>query len=203
MGILHDEFEKDQELVDRIFRIAAEDWNRRNSRHEGILLKIEPHVSSLISKAGGVILDKSFPRDPGTPSAFKRVSVLLLMMIIHPFLTARVEDQKGLFNKVISFSDDTWKDFLIEYLFDCLPMMFGVLDAETETGSVPLAEWVDFPTIDFRREFRYFLRWVGGNSDLVKHSLGNPIYDDERLARIALGASLVLEACYGRMLTSS
>jgi hypothetical protein len=195
MGILYENNVLDTDLIFTICEVHAEHWNRKYAEEYGILLGIHREAVEAISIAGGNMLERSFPKDDGTPSAFKRAATLLVMMCIHPFIVARQRDENGLFCKPVVVGDSL-RDLAVRFMADTLPLVFSVLVTDVNGEWVPLDNWKGFSSEDFETEFITFLKWLG-NSDCVQHSLGNPVYNDERLTRIILGTSLILEASYG------
>ncbi|MGZ4974119.1 MAG: hypothetical protein ACXWJB_03420 [Limisphaerales bacterium] len=195
MGILYERQDDDAALIVRICEIAASDWNTKFSNEFGVFVLIKPEAAEAISLAGGNMLLRSFPKDPRTPSAFKRVATLLVMMCLHPFIVVRQRDENGEFKIPVVVAENL-RDFAVQFIIDTLPLIFSVLMKQDDEGNwQPLDKWVGLPSEGFNDEFLLFLKWLG-NSDCVVHSLGNPVYNDERLTRIILGTSLILEAAY-------
>lgn len=191
MGVLRDDHESDVGLILSICEEACEDWNIRFSGKEGVVLGVKREGVEAICRVGGRILALCFP---AKPSAFKRVSALLIMMCLHPWLIVRRVGSEGVYDQIVF--GDSIRDFAVDFMVDTVPIVLSTLESYVGTEWVALTNWQGFISQEFKNEFVVFLRWLG-NSDLLTYSLGSPIYNDDRLARIILGTSLILESTYG------
>jgi hypothetical protein len=195
MGILFDDIKRDVYAVRLVLETAIEIWNKRYAQKAGFALAISPSKINIICANGGTILKRCFPNPPAAPSAFKRVGTLLVMMCLHPFLIVYGPDQHGEFSIPLKATDEI-VNWAMQFLIDTLPLLFSLLYVKRNGEQIPLTDWRGFCSEHFADEFRVFLMWLG-NSDIFDHKPGTLLYKDERLARIILATSLILESAYG------
>ena len=174
-------------------------WNKNQAPVYGFSLRVsEAAVRACCNQATDLFSRGVFPDNPGP---FKRMATYLVLGRLTPFFTFRsgFNDTNGRWIEGCCPTDEqehvAW---ITRMLVLSIPFTFAKLYVHIQGRDIPLGQWNGFPSSHYRLEFMGWLRWLDGYSQLKPHlpSLSWGKFNDDRLARMIMSTSLMLESCY-------
>lgn len=191
MGLLVTVSEKeDLEAIEDIADDVATLWNEYGGKDYGFGVAYDTaRIKQCYDKALP-ILGSFFPNPPGP---FKRVATLLVFGRLYPFFyfTGR------------NLSPKETQEWLSRIVALMLPISLSTLKVNISTHKdvdtwVALDKWSGFPSVHYKVEFLGFLEWLDNFQWLLVRipASDHKMVIDNRLARMTLALSLIIESCY-------
>jgi hypothetical protein len=163
---------------------CVEDWNRRFSRRDGLVLAVHEEAVVCAHQVGAKLLREYFSPTNG----FIRVAACLVALRTNRFLLIDATTQGATM---------VTEHFQCLFLVDLIPVLFWPIEQMTEGGQwVPLHQWKGFLFEETRGEFAEYLYEIGRGA--VRMALqGRSEYRLAELGTATLAVSLILKEAYG------
>lgn len=204
MGLLVTSDGKDDfEAIGRVAGTVANVWNEYGGKSDfGFSVEFGTEQIEECSKKASTIFKEFFPNPPGP---FKRVAALLVFGRLYPFFGFKPA-------RASEIENEEWLSRIVVMM---LPVALRLLRADISTH--PKAQswksinaWKGFPSVHYKIEFLAFMQWLDNFQWLpdsleglppavieeVKRRLKLEKMTSNRLARMILATSLIIEACY-------
>jgi hypothetical protein len=203
MGLLvSGNLEEDKKAIIRVADRVSILWNEHGGEEFGFKIRHGSDQIEYCSRRACEILRRHFPDPPGP---FKRVAALLVFGRLYPFFEfdpPRRSDQEN-------------EEWLARIVALMLPVSLRLLHADISSKKEvqtlkSMDAWKGFPSVHYKVEFLAFMQWLDNLewfSDCLDGLPENVITEvkqrmrmdeviDNRLARMILATSLIIEACY-------
>lgn len=190
MGILTIGSEKDDlQAIEDIAEDVASLWNEHGGKEFGFGVAYDLDRIRQCREKAVPILDTYFPNPPGP---FKRVAALLVFGRLYPFFYFT--------NKLTQKQHQEWLSRIVALT---LPVAIRTQKVNLSNHPdaprwVPLDSWRGFPSVHYKLEFLGFIGWLDGFQWLLARipATDQKMVIDNRLARMTLALSLIIEGCY-------
>ena len=183
-----------------ISNAVAKWWNETFSARYGFLVVVSSTKAKACCDMGTQLFTTgSFPESPGP---FKRIGALLVLGRLHPLFDFHPFKLEGgnIVETGTSMTEEERIAWLTRILVLCIPATFGAMQLETNGHEQYLDEWEGFPSPHYRLEFMAWLRWLDYYGDMRPMFGGDQTkweqFLSERLSRMVMSASLIVEASY-------
>ena len=194
MGLLvDDDINKDVDAVASIARRIAFNWNTYGGYHHGFTIKWgEAQIKQCCERASEIFQGTCFPLTPGP---FKRVAALIVLGRLNPFIAFDPELK-------ITTDDNRWLSRIMA-LFIPVTLSRLTLNIAPHIGPprwVHLDKFHGFPSAHTKVDFLNWLTWLDSmnwsknGADAMKVEFTD--FPNQRLARMILSTSLILEGYY-------
>jgi len=171
---------------------VAEDWNASLANIHGFKLFVNhPSIVAACQQANDLFSSGLFPAQPGP---FKRAAAFVIMGRLYPFYLF-----KGELADEISKDEHQRAQWLARLMALSIPAVLSMTQVKIGENRVILNDWQGFPSPHYKLEFVAWLRWLDNFDRYKKMFLQAKewqTFSMERLARMVMSTSLMIEACY-------
>lgn len=192
--------DKDVEALMFLADAVGQWWNEKRAPDWGFSVRVsEQKIRECCDQGGALFSTGTFPDSPGP---FKRLSTLIVLGRLFPFFQFKAGFAKN----------GTWQEghaaptgeeetaWVVRMMVLTIPFAFPKMVVSIDGKEQVLDEWNGFPSSHYRLEFMGWLRWLDGCEDFQPFFEKSPEkwtkFCSERLARMVMSTSLMLEACY-------
>jgi len=194
-GILVDEsIEADCAAVAKVAEAVAIAWNEKSSDALDFTLTYQRRkIESICELARNFSAHGVFPSPPGP---FKRVALLLVLGRLYPFFTLvpyASDEDAGLESPL---KRDAWN---CRMMLLTVPAALHGITITLDEAEIELPPFEGFPSPHYKLDLLTWLKWMdhGGKlSKIVSDKEAWEKFTGQRLVRMVLTTSLILEACY-------